>query len=312
MKNLSDYIETTNINQIDESLLCHLAIEYKVNDIGTGRNIVNEKYGIYDGCEELADYIVNDIFSNITLDNEYHYHKGELSDIKNIFFNELVVDLDTSSDTGGECDDNINIGKDLLVDEVFINLYLANPTKTEVKGFLMHELTHLYNNYVMQLKGDMNYMKVANSELYRNITTSGGGSTENDIKQVLYFLIGYERNAFVAQLKAELDNNKSKIRTPLDALKTLKQCPIYKAYVKVNNIINYQASKHEENPESELIADIYKQITGNTNSNETTIRILKRLKAQSNKALKKLDSVIPKLCVENLNNIKWRREIFPI
>ena len=176
MKNLSDYIETTNINQIDESLLCHLAIEYKVNDIGTGRNIVNEKYGIYDGCEELADYIVNDIFSNITLDNEYHYHKGELSDIKNIFFNELVVDLDTSSDTGGECDDNINIGKDLLVDEVFINLYLANPTKTEVKGFLMHELTHLYNNYVMQLKGDMNYMKVANSELYRNITTSGGGS----------------------------------------------------------------------------------------------------------------------------------------
>ena len=312
VKNLFDYIELTQLDQIDESILCHLAIDYKVNDIGTGRNIINEKYGIYGGCEELADYITNDIFSNNCLDNEYRYSGDELSNINNIFFKELIVDLDTSADTGGECDDTITINKDLLVDAVFINLYLTAPTKAQVKGILMHELTHLYNNYIMQIKGNTNYIKAANSELYRNVTLMSGGTTERDIKQVLYFLIGYERNAFVAQLKAELDDNKSKIKTPLDALKILKQCPIYRAYVRVNNIIQYYSNKQEENPESELIANIYKQITGNTNSNETSAKILKRLKTQANKALKKLDSVIPKLCVENLNNTKWRREIFPI
>lgn len=309
MQNLSDYIISSNLSSIDESLLSHLAIEYKVNDIGEGRNLVNEKYGIYDGCEELADHIVKDIFNSDSLDNEFRYTIGELDGFKNVFFEELIVDLDTSSDDGGECDDNINISKNLLVEEALINIYSTTPTKSEIKGILMHELTHIYNNYMMQLKGNMNYIKAANSEMYRNITRIGGGAAEDDIKQILYFLVGYERNAFIAQLRSELDQHRSKIKTPLDALKVLKQCPVYKAYVRVNNLIQYHIDKHIEDPESEMVAKIYKQITGDVNSEETTTKILKRLKLQSNKAMKKLDSIIPKLCVENLNNIKWRREV---
>lgn len=308
MKTLSDL----HNQYITDSLLSHLAIDYKLNDIALGKRIINEKYGIYDGCEELADYIINTVFNNDNLDNEFIFHKDELKDIENIFFNELILDIDTSEDYGGECDDNIVINKDLLVDEVRINIYLVNPTKSEVKSILMHELTHVYNNYVMQLKGNKNFLNTAQSTMYRNIVTPDDDETIGDIKRVLYFLIGYERNAFIAQLKAELSKHDNKIKTPLDALKVLKQCPIYNVYINVKDIIDDLIERQRDTEEAEFIADIYKEITGTENSNESTLKILKRLKAQSTKAIKKLDSIIPKLCIENLNNIKWHREIYPI
>ena len=311
MQSFTNYIKESVNDCIDESLLSHIAIEYKVNDIGEGRRIVNEKYGIYDGCEELANYITNDIFSRHAFDDASQYSKENLGDIKNIFFKELTVDIDTSSDDGGECDDEISIGSDLLVDEIYINIYLVNPTKSEIKGILMHELTHIYNNYIMQLKGDKNFIKTSRSAMYQNIIDMSGGPIERDIKTVLYFLLGYERNAFIAQLKAELEDHKDKINTPREALEILKNCPIYKTYMRINNILAQHISNQNENPDSQLIAQIYKQITGDK-SNESSMKILKRLKSQSNKAIKKLNTVIPKLCVENLNNRKWHREIYPI
>ena len=311
MQSFTNYIKESVNDCIDESLLSHIAIEYKVNDIGEGRRIVNEKYGIYDGCEELANYITNDIFSRHAFDDASQYSKESLGDIKNIFFKELTVDVDTSSDDGGECDDEISIGNDLLVDEIYINIYLGNPTKSEIKGILMHELTHIYNNYIMQLKGDKNFIKTSRSAMYQNIIDMSGGPIERDIKTVLYFLLGYERNAFIAQLKAELEDHKDKINTPREALEILKNCPIYKTYMRINNILARHISNQNENPDSQLIAQIYKQITGDK-SNESSMKILKRLKSQSNKAIKKLNTVIPKLCVENLNNRKWHREIYPI
>lgn len=311
MKNLNEYINNDHtMDWYDHLLLTHLAIEYKVNDIAEGKRIVNEKYGIYDGCEYLVDYIVKDIF-NKTLDDEHIYKRDSFKDIPNIFFNTLIIDIDTSSDDGGECDDNISINKDLLVDEVRINIYDNAPTKVSIKATLMHELTHVYNNYIMQVKGDMNYMKTAQSDMYKNITDENGGVVEREIKEILYFLLGYERNAFIAQLKAELDCQKSKIKTPHDALKILKNSAVYKRYRRVSNTIDYYIKKQQETPESTLIANIYKSITGEK-SNETSIKILKRLKSQSVKAIKKLDVIIPKLCVENLNNIKWRREPYKL
>lgn len=311
MINLNEYINNDHIDEYDLSLLSHIAIEYKINDIAEGKKTINEKYGIYDGCEELCDYIIKDIFNHSILDNEYQYNRNDFKNYQNIFFKSLIIDLDTSSDDGGECDDNIVINKDLLIDEVRINIYDDNPTKSSIKSVLMHELTHVYNNYIMQMKGNMGYMNTSQSDIYRNITDMSGGNTEKEIKQIMYFLLGYERNAFVAQLKAELEDQKAKIKTPHDALRILKNCPVYIRYKRVINTINYLIKKQQDDPESTFIADIYRDITNDSN-NESSIKILKRLKSQSIKAVKKLDNIIPKLCVENLNNIKWRREPYKL
>lgn len=304
MKNFTEHIVSDGNSLIEESLLSHIAIEYKVNDIGEGRRIVNEKYGIYDGCEELADFIIKDIWKNIDIDGQYEYSRDQLKDLKNVFFHKIVVDIDTSCDTGGECDDNIDIGDDLLADEIWINIYNDDPTKSSLKGTLMHELTHLYNNYMMLLKGDQNFIKTSRSTMYRNIVDTSSSEVERELKTALYFLLGYERNAFIAQLKAELEEHKDKINTPREALEILKNCPVYKAYIRVNNLIRVRIGNSAD---TDLIANLYRQITGYT-GNESSIKILKRLKAQSDKALKKFNTIIPKLCVESLNNRIWHRE----
>ena len=311
MKNLNEYINTNHIDEYDKLLLAHLAIEYKVNDIAEGKRIINEKYGIYDGCEEICDYIMKDIFSHRDLDGEYRYTREDFKKYPNIFFKTLIVDLDTSSDDGGECDDNIIIDKDHLVEEVRIDIYDDKPTKSSIKSALMHELTHTYNNYIMQVKGNMGYIETSQSDMYKNIIDMSGGIIEIEIKQILYFLLGYERNAFITQLKAELEDQKAKIKTPHDALRILKNSPVYIRYRKLLNTIDYLIKKQQDNPESTFIADIYKNITGK-HKDESSIKILKRLKSSSIKAIKKLDNIIPKLCVENLNNIKWRREPYKL
>lgn len=304
MKNFTEHIASDGNSLIEESLLSHIAIEYKVNDIGEGRRIVNEKYGIYDGCEELADFIIRDIWKNIDIDGQYEYTKDQLKNLKNVFFHKIVVDIDTSCDAGGECDDSFDIGNDLLADEIWINIYNDDPTKSSLKGTLMHELTHLYNNYMMLLKGDQNFIKTSRSTMYRNIVDTSSSGVERELKTALYFLLGYERNAFIAQLKAELEEHKDKINTPREALEILKNCPVYKAYIRVNNLIRVRIGNSSD---TDLIANLYRQITGYT-GNESSIKILKRLKAQSDKALKKFNTIIPKLCVESLNNRIWHRE----
>ena len=192
----------------------------------------------------------------------------------------------------------------MLADEIWINIYNDDPTKSSLKGTLMHELTHLYNNYMMLLKGDQNFIKTSRSTMYRNIVDTSSSGVERELKTALYFLLGYERNAFIAQLKAELEEHKGKINTPREALEILKNCPVYKAYIRVNNLIRVRIGNSSD---TDLIANLYRQITGYT-GNESSIKILKRLKAQSDKALKKFNTIIPKLCVENLNNRIWHRE----
>ena len=310
MRNIVDYIEQTEQDSfINESLLSHIAIEYKVNDISEGSRIINEKYGIYNGCEELVDFIVKDIFNHDNLDYQFEYNRDTLKDIKNIFFKKLIIDIDTSAEEEyGECDDNLSIDKDLLVDEIWINIYDKKPNKHSIKGTLMHELTHAYNNYMMLLKGNNSFIDAARSDMYRNIIDIRGGNTERDLKFILYFLLGYERNAFIGQLKSELESHRNKINTPKDALEILKKCPIYKTYLRVDNTIRYHLTNSKD---SDLIANIYKEITG-SDKNESSLKILKRLKSQSDKALKKLNTIIPKLCVENLNNRLWHKERFDL
>lgn len=302
MKSLSEYI-TPNIVEtyIDYSILQHLAIEYKCNHMYSRNHLILEKYGIYDGCEQLAKYITNEINKN-GFDNQYEFNKNDLLNFNNIFFNKLIVDIDSSSNDGGEYIDNDELTNDLLFDEVFINLYINKENRSSIQETLMHELTHAYNNYMMLLKNDKNYLNMASSILYQKINDLHNTKNSNEyfIKKALYLLLGYEKNAFFAQIKADLQKYKKKIKTPLDALKILKQSNIYQAYLRLNQNINDYMHNELSDEIIHEIEDAYYNITG---QKETSNKIFKKLKILSDKTLKKLDTQLPKLCIENLNNI---------
>ena len=59
-------------NYIDYSILQHLAIKYKEHHKYSRRRVILEKYGIYDGCEELSQFIYNKIKKE-EFDNQYEF-----------------------------------------------------------------------------------------------------------------------------------------------------------------------------------------------------------------------------------------------
>jgi hypothetical protein len=301
MKKLSKYINKSNIieNYIDYSILQHLAIEYKENNLYSKNHIILEKYGVYNGCEELAQFIYDKVEKE-GMDNQYEFTKDKLLKFSNIFFEKIIIDIDTSEDKGGEYLDNEELNSNLLFDEVIINLYLNENHLNQVKEILMHELTHAYNNYIMILKGDDGYIKTSKSVLYQNIQKLSSNDNEFLLKKALYLLLGYEKNTFFAEIKDELSQNKDKIKTPYDALNILKKSLIYQAYKNLDKQINdFFYNKLSENDIKE-IETAYVKIT---QEKKTANQIFKTLRSLSKKTLKKLDNQLPKLCIENLNNI---------
>lgn len=303
MKQLKDFIIDTDSNivedYIDYNILQHLAIKYKENHVYSRRRVILEKYGIYNGCEELANFIYKEVKKK-GMDYQYTFDRNDLKSFPNIFFNKIIIDIDCSSNDGGEYIDNDSLNDDLLFDEVNINIYQYENNISEVKEILMHELTHAYNNYMMILKGDEGYLNTAKSLLYKNIQKQSDNTNEYLIKKALYLLLGYERNAFFGEIKAELEQHKDKIKGPYDALNVLKNSKVYKAYKKLDREINayFNGSLLDKNIKE--IEDAYYEIT---HEKKTANQIFKTLRSLSKKALKKLDNQLPKLCIENLNNI---------
>ena len=302
MGSLTKFIkkELTEINEVDYSILQHLAIEYKENHLYSRTRVILEKYGVYAGCEELAKHIVK-----LAKNGGYHtvikLTKDNLQDFKNIFFENITVNIDTSEDNGAEYIDNEELNKDLLFDEVVINVYLTKQYISELQSTLMHELTHAYNNYMMLLKGNRNYINVAKSTLYKNIVSFPEKiNAEYHIKRAMYFLLGYEKNAFIAQIKADLENNKDKIYGPIDALNVLKKSDTYVTYQRLNKAIGRYFNNNLFGEKTKEIEDAYIDITG---QKMTRNKIFKKLQALSDKTMKKLDKILPKLCIESLNNV---------
>lgn len=302
MKSLTKFIkeELTEIDEVDYSILQHLAIEYKENHLYSRTRVILEKYGVYDGCEELAKHIVK-LAKKDGYNTVVKLTKDNLQDFKNIFFENITVNIDTSEDNGAEYIDNEELNKDLLFDEVVINVFLTKQQISELQSTLMHELTHAYNNYMMLLKGNRNYINVAKSTLYKNIVSFPEKiNAEYHIKRAMYFLLGYEKNAFIAQIKADLENNRDKIYGPIDALNVLKKSDTYVTYQRLNKAIGRYFNNNLSEEKIKEIEDAYTDITG---QKMTRNKIFKKLQALSNKTMKKLDKLLPKLCVESLNNV---------
>lgn len=301
MKKLKEFIKEDYLieDYIDYNILQHLAIEYKENNLYSRRRIILEKYGIYDGCEELAKFIFNKIEKE-GIDNQYVFDSNDLKSFKNIFFNKIIIDIDPTDDSGAEYIDNESLNDDFLFDEVIIYIYQYENHLNKIKELLMHELTHAYNNYMMLLKGNDGYIKAAKSILYQNIQKDATNDDDFLLKKALYLLLGYERNAFLAEIKDELSQHKEQIKGPNDALKVLKNSQVYKAYkkldIEINSFFDYKLS-------DKRIKEIETAYTKITQEKKTANQIFKILRNLSNKTLKKLDRQLPKLCIENLNNI---------
>jgi len=309
MKKLSEYVNNESLDLFDEQILSHIAIEYKHYNNYSRNHLILEKYGVYDGCAELSDIILKDVeqkYENGERSFQLSYNKNDFKDLKNIFFKKLTLDFELGSDDiGGEYFDNDSIDKTtMLFDEVFIEFIAYNTN--DIRSMLMHELTHAYNNYNMLVKDNMKFYDKANSQLYLNITNSdifkNSGELKKNIIKILYFTVKEERNAFIAQMAEELKRNKAKVNNPKDAFNILKNSPIYMTYKNLYEFVHsFDNTRNTNDKESmDIITQAYNDLCG---TKMTPDKVMKKLKFLMDKAMKKFDTIVAKLCVENLNNV---------
>lgn len=285
----------------DVDPLCkHIAIDYYTS---TACSVLLEKYGVFNGCEPLAAYIIEQ--------NKRHI-KNKTPDydilLKNVpryngdlFFKTLHVSIKDMEDANAEYKEELSKWDD--TNKLFSDIYIyVTPHSHKNLACMFHELTHAYDDYVLHLKGK-EILDTDNQLYYKKIVNYACTFGAHGLGYILYKCFGYEANAFASQLKAELLQCKHKINSPLQAYTFLKNTETYKNYLSLEAYIFKWENNDLSNSEIDRATDAYNDIY---NTHLSSNAILKEIKKRYKKVMKKLDTLIPKLCVENLDNPKIR------
>ena len=235
-------------------------------------SLVLEKRGVFDGAAEIAECIYDIIFVDghssdeveISLDDLESKAKDLGLRLQNIFFKSIVIDISTkhSGDyvAGAfRIEDSIyNYIYDMF-EEISIGI-LYNPDtipgKSDIVDTLVHELTHAYTEWNLQLKGMTMVSGKSNSvksaEYYNQVTSEMDDDELKDKKVGEYFFYltyGHEKNAFFASIA----NKARKYNSYAIAIEELKKDKAFNEYLAVFSACKLKQKELEEKKKREKI-----------------------------------------------------------
>lgn len=307
MKTLAQYIQ--------ESMLKHIALEIQDNDI------IYEKYGLYDGCKELINFII-DKLQNIKNFNKIEIFYNDVSDINNIVFDKLIISFKHKNDALEAAYQPKDITTQKINEKtkrfnqvnILFRLNTESPTilySPSLKAIIGHELTHIFNDYRIQSICKGSFVKLFNTNEYKlskqfNVSKSRP-TVERELERALYMLNEYEKNGFIASLAEEIEEIKQayggKIENLIDAntiYSSIKGTAIYKSYMEIGRYINNYYTDNLTRFEKEKIIEHWNEIF---NDNKTNLEsIFKILSNKFFKLKRKLESTLPKKIAEELSD----------
>ena len=296
MKSLVEYI--------NDSMLKHIAIELKDYDI------IYEKYGEYNGCDELATYITNATYK---LDNDVIDLDVSKLNIENTHFDNVsIVKIDDANlNSGYDCEhSNYNEDKHIIENvKIYVPEYLFGHKK-QLHSFFEHELQHIFDDWILIVHGMKTlYDVISFNNMYERskmFNDSNERTSVREIRLALYLLNTYEQRSFIAQLCDEIRDiklqyvNNGKQMNSLNATlvyNMTKDLQIYQAYENISRfIIRYKNNKLFKS-EINAIENEWYEMTG---ENESINRIMKFIENKLKKVKNKLERVIPKKIAEEL------------
>ena len=243
MKSLVEYI--------NDSMLKHIAIELKDYDI------IYEKYGEYNGCDELATYITNATYK---LDNDVIDLDVSKLNIENTHFDNVsIVKIDDANlNSGYDCEhSNYNEDKHIIENvKIYVPEYLFGHKK-QLHSFFEHELQHIFDDWILIVHGMKTlYDVISFNDMYERskmFNDSNERTSVREIRLALYLLNTYEQRSFIAQLCDEIRDiklqyvNNGKQMNSLNATlvyNITKDLQIYQAYENISRfIIRYKNNK---------------------------------------------------------------------
>lgn len=293
---------------IVDSFITHCFIEFyyrtdkgflnEHNSLLTVRHL-NEKYGVFDGCELLARMIADKILKNndksnfsIYINNKW-ISKIEISIFEDKFSNVGALYSATESEIIEQKNNRENVYKFFPL-KLEINLARIDKQKLIVR--LMHELTHAYEDYNRQIKGNdsLLYLSLKDGD-YLNIVGTYQG-LKQVISYVLYYIREYERNAFITQMQGELTTQENFYNIE-NILKFLYNTEVYKNYTKIILYI----TKLNEISDIEKQNNILNYVKDLSNYSFNTYKQLcKFLNVKKYEISKKMNTILPKIAYDNL------------
>lgn len=293
MKALLSYIRK-NIEVYPKSNLdWHFYQEFGVN-----KNIydINEKYGAYDGqidfVVQIADYIEKRLLNPKTKSLYIEILGDDLVDDKfeNVFFDKLIVEYVNDSNSSGYMSKRNNLNestKRLKCVTIYLNDNDIKRNYANIVSTLIHELTHAWEDYNRYISNALNIIDV--SSKYKTIIKKGDSDNfyKTLVKQIEYYLMGFEINAFLSELSVSLHKNRKQIHGYSDALNLFKKDDTWKTYETLYNTINNF---------SEIELSKFTMTYNSINkTNFTENKLLKKLNNRFEKVFIKILTNVPKI-----------------
>ena len=278
--------------------------------------IILEKHGMFDGCEEIAKTIEKKIRSTVKEKPEKITFKQDDFNC-DTFFEELIIMCWPFIGSKG-CNGEYKEAEDKMNDDKTkfktVKMEIGYGLETEhLFSVLCHELTHAFDNYnrcrkdniqkLSDIAGDYYYKAV---DYAARFTVNAGLYSVSGAKRMLgeyfYFVNPSERNAYVATFCSAIKNmNVSLDLSKQDLVKTMydsiKEIANYKTMKKISNFI-YGLEKITKE-EQENVTLVYNDIKG---ANKKFEQVKKELTDTWNKYIKKIDTTIGKAICDYIDD----------
>lgn len=250
---------------------------------------INKIKHVYNGCNELAEFILNKIkeHNNKLVKEQFlvQINKDELKDIQNIFFKEILINVDINSNKYKEpkasyeiWQDNIKEYKSFKYDEKenifnFVNILVTLGEDYILSSdIFVHELTHAYEDYKLysNKNDEILYTKLKDTNYFNTINKLSNriDKYERFLSNLEYVLNPHEQNAFMAQLTYLINNKCKSIKG--DNIKQLYEY-IYKndkLFMDFNNLYHNFKYFINHNEEFKLLCEKYNKINKTNLDNE--------------------------------------------
>lgn len=288
------------------SLTTHLFIEFYYNGgkglflneqllEGREKKLLFERYGIFNGCEEVVKKLVT-LIRNLRPSRDITLDDCGLNFLKTIH---LKIEDNRSALATYSPDDTV-VGEKGVFEEITIIISSSLKDEYEQYAFITHELIHAKQDYDLRQKGSSLWdeMKKVNYRGHAKI-----GADEEEVKKqlglLLYYLNQYEIGGFVSMLKSEFEKVKNHVFNDIqDVINYIKTTGPYRTYIVIQTYANVYGNLDYTDEDKKKIMDILSEISDY--NFPSFLDFSRWAKGRARKVLNKMDEIIPKIACETL------------
>ena len=272
------------MRNISQELRNHIIYEFYA-DLPNRENILMESRGIVSGLHDVVKAICEEmsgqIWETCSVGSETtEMYCGDVSDLNlSTFFRNYTVHLTTVYDEG-----KTRYSGSLLIRDSFSDVdggvvchpvieftVYGNDASDMARTIVFaigHELTHAFNDYQYANKNGLTKQDIINNfrhdQSYNSITASKQSQVQNEkaIANLLYLTNRMERNAYIAQLKQELESVKDTINDSTSAWNAVLNTESYKKFKQIERVYEQLVSGKLSNLAKEQVMGFTNKILG--------------------------------------------------